>query len=85
MANIHWSQNAHTVRIVGVNAMILIPLLFWLMKLTSVFMFLVFIGTLSFFLIVENYMGLRPRYLPYLIRFVLVGCIRTPRTRTIDL
>lgn len=85
MANIHWSQNAHTVRVVGVNALILIPLLFWLMKLTSVVMFFIFIGTLTFFLVVENLMGLKPRYLPALIRYILVGYMRTPKTRTIDL
>lgn len=85
MANIHWSQNAHTVKILGVNAIVLVPLLCWLLRMTSVFMFLIFILTLIFFIVVENILGLQARYLPYYIRYNIIGASRAPKTRIIDL
>lgn len=84
MANTHWSQNALTVKVFNVNAIVTIPLLFWAIRPTSFLLFGMFVMTLIFFIVVENLLGLRAQYVLPAFRYFILGTNRTPRSRNFD-
>lgn len=85
MANSHWSQNAHTVKIFQVNALVLIPFVAWLMRMTSLTMMAIFILTVLYFVIVENFMKMRVTYLIPFLKYKIGGSTRKTKTRVSDI
>lgn len=85
MANSHWSQNAHTVKIFQVNALALIPFVAWLMRMTSLTMLGLFVLTVIYFIVVENFMKMRVQYLIPLIKYKIGGSTRKTKTRVSDI
>lgn len=84
MANAHWSQSAGTVKVFGVNALVCIPLLMWVIKPTTLWTLGFFFLTLLFFIIVENMMKLRLSYVYPALRYSLMGTVRSPKSNRFD-
>ncbi len=81
----HWSQNALTVKIFNVNALVFIPLVVAVCFPKFILGFVVFGLTLTYFLIVENWLGMKSQYLPHYLRFNLLGRNRAPKTNNFDI
>lgn len=81
----HWSQNALTVKIFNVNALVFIPLVVAICFPKFILGFVIFGLTLTYFLIVENWLGMKSKYLPHFLRFNLLGRTRAPKTNNFDI
>lgn len=84
MSRAHWSYNALTVRIFNVNAFVFIPLIVAVCFPKFILGFVIFGLILAYFLIVENWLGLKSVYVPDLLRFKLMGKVRAPKSRNFD-
>lgn len=81
----HWSWCGHSVKVGGVNAACSIPLLLWIIYppfLGTLFLFLI---TMTFFVVIENFLNMRPIYVLDAIRYWLMGPTKTPRTKDFDI
>jgi hypothetical protein len=83
--NNHWSQLREKVQVMGVNGIVSIPILFWFMRPMSLYTFGFFLFVLGFVLYVEKYKKLDLMYVPFAMRFQIVGGRKVPRTSGFDI
>ena len=83
--NSHWSQLRTKVQVMGVNAIVTIPLVFWIMRPTAIITFVFFILLLAFVLYVEKYLRLDMMYVPVATRYTVIGGRKVPRTSGFDI
>lgn len=84
MANAHWSQSAGTVKVFGVNALVCLPLIGWVLRPTALWILGIFFLVLIFFIVVENIMRLRLGYMGAALRYGLMGTVRSPKSNNFD-
>lgn len=84
MSRAHWSYNALTVKVFNVNAIVFIPLIVAVCFPKFILGFVIFGLVLAYFLIVENWLGMKSVYLPDLLRFKLMGQVRAPKSNNFD-
>lgn len=84
MANAHWSQSSGTVKVFGVNALVCIPLLCWIIRPSALWVLAVFFITMLFFIVVENMMKIRLCYVYPGLRYSLMGTVRSPKSNKFD-
>lgn len=85
MSLAHWSWCGHTVKILGVNATSGLAFLAWIVYPPFLGTLYIFFLTVAFFLIVENFLNMKPMYVLSGIRYWLMGTIKTPRTKDFDI
>lgn len=83
--NNHWSQLRAKVEVMGVNGIVTIPLLLWIMRPMSISTFLLFLGTLAFVVYFEKFQKLDLMYVPAHFRYKIIGGRTVPRTQGFDI
>lgn len=83
--NNHWSQLRTKVEVMGVNGIVTIPLLFWIMRPMSLMTFGFFILVLGFVVYVEKIKNLQLMYVPVAFRYKIIGGRKVPRTIGFDI
>lgn len=81
----HWSKNALTVRIGGINAICSLPLLLVVIRPFNLTLITIFLLTLIYFVITDNLLKLKPRYTLDALRVLVLGSERTVKNRELDL
>lgn len=75
----HWSQTAHSLKVLNTNAAAFIPLLLYVGQLSNFKLLLFAIFCVICFFILENFFKIKVEYLPSTIRFKILGKKRTAR------
>lgn len=78
----HWTNSGKPVEIFGVNALAIVPFIFWFFNLTSVLLFSLAVLNLIFFIIVEKGLKIKVVYLLPLLRYLIVGRKRSPKFKS---
>lgn len=80
----HWSQTALPVKIGGISIYALIPTVIWIFRLSNLTLLSIAVVTIIFFVVVENVLHIKMKYLPSTIKHKILGASRKPKTIDID-
>ena len=78
----HWSNSGKSVQILGVNALAIVPFIFWFFNLTSMILLSLAILNFIFFIIVEKVLKIKVVYLIPLVRYLIIGYKRSPKYKS---
>lgn len=78
----HWSNSGKSVEILGVNALAIVPFIFWFFNLTSMILLSLAVINLIFFVVVEKVLKIKVIYLIPMLRYLIIGYKRSPKYKS---
>lgn len=84
LSGINWGKTSNNVEIYGVNAVILIPFIIYMINISSIKLFILFLMSIFIIFYFENILKLKIIYVPYAIRYKITGSVKSPKSKRFD-